>query len=206
MGRSRWTQSLWIFVSNQSALERINTRGTQKQVGSRPHLLDICQSQSPQCLSNDSMDRGRHGYYGWPNYLGSFVPRMIRLIPLLNNQPITGRMYILLSTNKIRTVLNWKEIPIEKELTEGYNGIWRKHRNLKASYKQDFASCSSNTVSDFSRPAVYGWAWLAFEHCLYGYQRTSEIELWTSQIQTVRVISPWLQVRRCLHSYACKRQ
>lgn len=203
---SRWTQSLWIFVSNKSVLERINRRGPQQQVGSRLHLLGVCQSQPPQCLSNDSMYRGRQDTRVGPINWTPFCQGWSNLL-LLNSQPIAGRTYILSSTNKIQTVLNWKEIPLEKKLrvtSDFWNGLWPKHRNLKASYKQDFARCSSNTVSDFSRPAVYGWAWLAFEHCLTGYQRTSEIELWHSQIQTVRVISPWSQVCRCLQSYACK--
>ena len=40
---------------------------------------------------------------------------------------------------------------------------------LKASYEQDCFSPHSNIDIDFSRPAIYGWAMLAFESWFAGY-------------------------------------
>lgn len=76
----RWTKSLRIFVSYQYALAKVIDRGgTQQQVVKSTHLLGVCQFQPPQVLSDDSISRGRDGYYAWPNYVGFCSPRMIQL-------------------------------------------------------------------------------------------------------------------------------
>ncbi|EQB78702.1 Voltage-dependent anion-selective channel protein 3 isoform 1-like protein [Camelus ferus] len=46
----------------------------------------------------------------------------------------------------------------------------KKSGKLKASYKRDCFSLGSNVDIDFSGPTIYGWAVLAFEGWLAGYQ------------------------------------
>ncbi|KAK2093526.1 Voltage-dependent anion-selective channel protein 3 [Saguinus oedipus] len=46
----------------------------------------------------------------------------------------------------------------------------KKSGKLKASYKRDCFSVGSNVDIDFSGPTIYGWAVLAFEGWLAGYQ------------------------------------
>lgn len=46
----------------------------------------------------------------------------------------------------------------------------KKSGKLKASYKRECFSLGSNVDIDFSGPTIYGWAVLAFEGWLAGYQ------------------------------------
>lgn len=46
----------------------------------------------------------------------------------------------------------------------------KKSGKLKASFKRDCFSLGSNVDIDFSGPTIYGWAVLAFEGWLAGYQ------------------------------------
>lgn len=46
----------------------------------------------------------------------------------------------------------------------------KKSGKLKASYRRDCFSLGSNVDIDFSEPTIYGWAVLAFEGWLAGYQ------------------------------------
>lgn len=46
----------------------------------------------------------------------------------------------------------------------------KKSGKLKASYRRDCFSLGSNVDIDFSGPTIYGWAVLAFEGWLAGYQ------------------------------------
>lgn len=46
----------------------------------------------------------------------------------------------------------------------------KKSGKLKASFKRDCFSIGSNVDIDFSGPTIYGWAVLAFEGWLAGYQ------------------------------------
>jgi hypothetical protein len=68
-----------LCVSYQCTVERmLNRGGTKQQVGSIAHLLDDCQSPPSLHLGHDSINRGRNGYYVWPNTMGSFSPRVIQ--------------------------------------------------------------------------------------------------------------------------------
>ncbi|CAD7681990.1 unnamed protein product [Nyctereutes procyonoides] len=57
------------------------------------------------------------------------------------------------------------KISLENKLAER-----KKSGKLKASYKRDCFSLGSNVGRDFSGSSIYGWAVLAFEGCLAGYQ------------------------------------
>ena len=71
------------------------------------------------------------------------------------------------------------EISRENKLAEGLKltldtifvpNTGKKSGKLKASYKRDCFSLGSNVDIDFSGPTIYGWAVLAFEGWLAGYQ------------------------------------
>ena len=52
----------------------------------------------------------------------------------------------------------------------------KKGGKLKASYKPDCFSLGSNIDVDFSGPTIYGWAVLAFEGWLAGYQMSFDTD------------------------------
>ncbi|XP_006897047.1 PREDICTED: voltage-dependent anion-selective channel protein 3 isoform X2 [Elephantulus edwardii] len=71
------------------------------------------------------------------------------------------------------------EISLENKLAEGLKltldtifvpNTGKKSGKLKASYRRDCFSLGSNVDIDFSGPTIYGWAVLAFEGWLAGYQ------------------------------------
>ncbi|KAI4574667.1 hypothetical protein MJT46_003946 [Ovis ammon polii x Ovis aries] len=76
--------------------------------------------------------------------------------------------------NTLGTEISW-----ENKLAEGLKltldtifvpNTGKKSGKLKASYKRDCFSLGSNVDIDFSGPTIYGWAVLAFEGWLAGYQ------------------------------------
>uniref|UniRef100_A0A1D5Q2N1 Non-selective voltage-gated ion channel VDAC3 n=1 Tax=Macaca mulatta TaxID=9544 RepID=A0A1D5Q2N1_MACMU len=76
--------------------------------------------------------------------------------------------------NTLGTEISW-----ENKLAEGLKltldtifvpNTGKKSGKLKASYKRDCFSVGSNVDIDFSGPTIYGWAVLAFEGWLAGYQ------------------------------------
>ena len=76
--------------------------------------------------------------------------------------------------NTLGTEISW-----ENKLAEGLKltldtifvpNTGKKGGKLKASYKPDCFSLGSNVDIDFSGPTIYGWAVLAFEGWLAGYQ------------------------------------
>nr|KAF6461236.1 voltage dependent anion channel 3 [Molossus molossus] len=86
----------------------------------------------------------------------------------------TGKASGNLENNTLGT-----EISLENKLAEGLKltldttfvpNTGKKSGKLKASYKRDCFSLGSNVDIDFSGPTIYGWAVLAFEGWLAGYQ------------------------------------
>nr|XP_048312285.1 voltage-dependent anion-selective channel protein 3 isoform X3 [Myodes glareolus] len=76
--------------------------------------------------------------------------------------------------NTLGTEISW-----ENKLAEGLKltldtifvpNTGKKSGKLKASFKRDYFSLGSNVDIDFSGPTIYGWAVLAFEGWLAGYQ------------------------------------